>query len=762
MKLNKRKLPANFTTLLKAALLKAFNKHPFKPFNYKQLAKLINQMDEEMAMILFDDRPDEDVLRNHIQAQLTELVNEKTIEEVIRGKYRLVPKTIYVEGRIEITSNGSAYVMNEDYEKDIYIAPRYTLNALNNDTVKVSLFARRSGHRSEGEVIEVIKRARTEFAGVVQIVSKHAFLVPDGNKATVDIFILPHKLNGAKHGDKAVVRMTEWRKDMHNPAGEILQVLGRPGENNAEMQAILVENGFPLAFPEEVEAEAENIPIEISKEEIARRRDFRKITTFTIDPVDAKDFDDALSIEKLENGNYSIGIHIADVSHYVINDSALDKEAYDRATSIYLVDRVIPMLPEKLSNNVCSLRPKEEKLCFSAVFEMDIHGKLLNEWFGRTIIFSDHRFTYEDAQVMLENKKGLFADELKTLDTIAKAMRKDRFAHGSINFDKTEVKFKLDEVGYPIGVYLKEMKDSNHLIEEFMLLANKRVATFVGKFGANYYLNDKSADAKQQHPHTKTFVYRIHDVPDPDKIKQFAQFAARFGYKLDLQTEKNLSKSINKLMQEISGKPEQNMLETLAIRSMAKAKYSTENIGHYGLGFEFYSHFTSPIRRYPDVLAHRLLQHYLDNGKSEKANWYEQACKHASLKEVNATEAERTSIKYKQVQFLENHIGDTFDGVISGVSEWGMFIELTESMCEGLIRLRDLADDYYELDEKSYCIRGTRKGKKYRLGDSIKVVVKKTDLERRQIEFGLYDEFEQSVRMPTSAKPLATKKYKKR
>ena len=723
---------------LAQSLQQIFKMHVTKAFNYKQLAKALKYEDEYFAAQIFEHNYTEEDLRQGIVDCLQKMCAAKIIAETDKGKYKIVPVEVLVEGTIDFSASGSAYVKNADFEQDIYISPNNTLNALNGDTVKISLFAHRANRRAEGEVVEVVKRARTEFVGTVHIQNKIAFLIPSGVKNNTDIFILPGKLHGAKDGEKAVAKIVEWLPEAKNPAGEIVRVLGMPGNHSVEMDAILVEYGFPLSFDKEVEDEADKIPLDISAKEIKDRRDMRGITTFTIDPEDAKDFDDALSIQKLPNGNYEIGIHIADVSHYVVPGTALDKEAYSRATSIYLVDRVIPMLPEKLSNHVCSLRPHEDKLCFSAVFEMTEAGELINEWFGRTVIYSDNRFSYEQAQQVLEDKKGTLATELLLLNKIAKSLRKQRFINGSINFDKVEVKFKLDEEKMPVGVFLKVMKDSNQLIEEFMLLANKRVATFVGKYSAKYLLNTEGK-TKDVAGH-KTFVYRIHDVPDPEKIKTFAQFAAKFGYKMDVQSEKNISKSINKLIKDVAGKPEQNLLETLAIRSMAKAKYDTNNIGHYGLAFDYYSHFTSPIRRYPDVLAHRLLQYYLDGKASEPVAYYAQACKHSSAMEVQATEAERASIKFKQVQYLQARMTEVFDGIVSGVSEWGMFVELVDSKCEGMIRLRDLNDDYYELDEKNYCLRGSRSGNTFQLGDKLQVMVKNTDLQRKQIDFMVYDE----------------------
>jgi ribonuclease R len=695
--------------LISSEILGAFNRFPHKTFNYKQLAKIAGLKDKEDKQSVIE--------------VLESLKEKGTVIETERGKYKLKPLHSYATGIIEISSTGAAYVVSDSFEEDIYIAPKNVKTALNGDKVKIYLYAKRRDRRIEGEVIEVLERAKTQFVGIVQVSSKFAFLVPDSHKMLVDVFIPLPSLNGAENGQKAIAEITEWPKGSRNPVGKIIKVLGWPGDNNTEMDAILVEYGFPTEFPAEVEEEAREIPAVIPPKEIKKRRDFRNITTFTIDPVDAKDFDDALSIRALDNGNWEIGVHIADVSYYVREGSLLDKEAYERATSIYLVDRVIPMLPEKLSNQVCSLRPHEDKLCYSAVFEMTDGAKLVGEWFGRTIINSSRRFTYEEAQEIIETGKGDLAREILTFDRLAKILRKDRFKMGAIAFEKTEVKFRLDEKGNPLGVYLKENKDSNKLIEEFMLLANRRVAEFIGK--------------KKEGELPKTFVYRIHDVPVADKLANFASFAGKFGYKLNLAGDRNISDSLNKLMKDLAGKKEQNVLEQLAIRTMAKAVYTTENIGHYGLAFDYYSHFTSPIRRYPDVIAHRLLEHYLNGGKSVDAEEIEKQCEHSTEMEIKASEAERASIKYKQVQFLQNKIGELFEGIISGITEWGIYVELTENKCEGMIRLRDIEDDFYEFDEANFCVTGMRTGKKFQLGDNVQVRLKRTDLVKKQIDFEL-------------------------
>ncbi|HZX57405.1 MAG TPA: ribonuclease R, partial [Mucilaginibacter sp.] len=531
------------------------------------------------------------------------------------------------------------------------------------------------------------------------------------------------EINGAKNGIKAIAEITDWPPGARNPIGRIKQVLGVQGENDTEMNAILAEYGFPLAFDKEVEHDAEEIPDVITKDEIARRRDFREVLTFTIDPFDAKDFDDAISFRALPNGHYEVGVHIADVSHYIQPDSALDKEALDRATSVYLVDRVIPMLPERLSNGLCSLRPKEDKLCFAAVFELNEEAHVIEEWFGKTIIHSDRRFTYEEVQQIIEDKAGEFNEEIEKLNALAYKLRERKFKNGAISFETTEVKFKLDEQGKPTGVYIKERKDAHKLIEDFMLLANRKVAEFVSKKGKG----------KQKY----TFVYRTHDSPKPDSLASFAQFAARFGYRINTKSDKEIAKSLNFLMEDVEGKKEQNVLTQLAIRSMAKAIYTTKSTSHYGLAFDHYTHFTSPIRRYPDVMVHRLLFHYLNGGQSANEAYYEKLCQHCSQMEKKAADAERASVKYKQAEFLKDQIGTVYTGIISGVTEWGMYVEIIENKCEGMIRLRDISDDFYTLDEKNYAIIGQRKKKVYRLGDEVQIKVKNVDLTKKQIDFSL-------------------------
>jgi ribonuclease R len=723
----KKKTAVDAGRLIQQQVLEVFKQHSHKLLNYKQVLRRLQE--EPFAHVIQPvlETTDDTALRSVVLASLDELVTAGDLIETDRGRYKLFPVEHFVEGKIDITSNGAAYVINDAFEDDIYIARGNTLNALHGDKVKVSLYAQRKGKRPEGEVVEVVERARTEFAGIVQLSGSFAFLSTENQRSGVDIFIPLQKLNGAKNGEKAIARITEWPTEAKNPAGEIIKVLGMPGDNNAEMNAILIEYGFPLAFPPDVEAEAEQIPVKITAKEIASRRDFRTATTFTIDPADAKDFDDALSIFELPNGNYEIGIHIADVSHYVVPGSMLDDEGMDRATSVYLVDRVIPMLPEKLSNNVCSLRPGEDKLCFSAVFEMNEKAEVLNEWFGRTIIHSKKRFSYEEAQEVIETMEGPLKKEILTFQRLAQLLRKERFRNGAITFEKAEVKFRLDEKGYPVDVYIKESKDSNKLIEEFMLLANRKVAEFVGRHHAN-------RKSKEPLP----FVYRVHDTPVEDRLTTFAAFAGKFGYRINTKSDRELAHSLNALMKEVRGKKEQNVIEQLAIRTMAKAIYTTDNIGHYGLSFDFYTHFTSPIRRYPDVMVHRLLDHYLKGGKAADAEALELQCRHSTDMEIKASEAERASIKFKQVQYLLKREGEVFDGIISGVTEWGIYIELSDSKCEGLIRMRDLNDDFYEFDDKNYCIVGHKTRKKYQLGDQVKVVLKSADLLKKQIDFVLF------------------------
>lgn len=691
-------------------MLTFLKKNKNAALNYRQVAAKLNVVDTDSKVAIADILSDESKSSKFVQTD--------------RGKFKLRQLQVYVTGKVDMTADGSAYIVPEDeFENDIYIAPRKLRQALHNDIVKVHVYERRKGRKREGEVVEILQRAKTDFTGTISISSSYAFFLPDDRKMLHDIFVPLDNLNGAKAGEKVVVSIVEWPKDAKNPIGKVKSVLGKKGENNTEMNAILADYGFPLSFPKEVEAEANAIPEEIPAEEIKKRRDFRNTTTFTIDPFDAKDFDDAISFKKLDNGNYEIGVHIADVSHYVVPNTELDKEAFDRATSVYLVDRVIPMLPERLSNGVCSLRPNEDKLCFSAVFEMDDKATIHDQWFGRTVINSDRRFAYEEAQEVIENKTGDFAEEILKLNELAYILRERKFKNGAISFESEEVKFHLDENGKPLGVYTKVRKDAHKLIEDFMLLANRKVAEFIGKQGKG--------------KNKLTFVYRFHDTPNPETLTTFSQFASRFGHKLSIKTDKETAKSLNALMTKIEGSKEQNLLTSLAVRSMAKAIYTTKSTSHYGLAFDYYTHFTSPIRRYPDVMVHRLLQFYLDGGTKVNAEHYEKMAEHSSQMEKKAAEAERASIKYKQAEYLQDQIGIEFTGIVSGVTEWGMYVEIEANKCEGMVRLRDITDDFYTLDEKNYAIIGQRKKKKYQLGDEVQIKVKKVDLEKRQIDFTL-------------------------
>lgn len=687
-----------------------FTKNKNEALNYKQVSAKLNLVDIESKETILE--------------ILEEQAVKGIFEEPQRGKFRLKELKTFIIGKVDMTADGAAFIIPDDeMEKDVFVSARKLHTALHGDKVKVYIYAKKSGRKNEGEVVEIIERYKTDFIGVIKISERFAFVMVDDRKMLHDIFVPLTDLEGAKNGQKVQVAITDWPEGAKNPIGKITNILGEQGENDTEMNSILAQFGFPLSFPDEVEKEANAIPEEVTADDLKGRKDFRDTTTFTIDPADAKDFDDAISFKKLDNGNYEVGIHIADVSYYVKPGSALDKEAYSRATSVYLVDRVIPMLPERLSNGVCSLRPNEDKLCFAAVFELDEQANVLNEWFGRTVIHSNRRFSYEEAQEVIENKSGDYAEELLKLNELAYVLRDRKFKNGAISFESTEVKFQLDEKGKPVGVYVKERKDAHKLIEDFMLLANRKVAEFAAKKGKG----------KQKY----TFVYRSHDSPNLENLGNFALFAARFGYKINMKSDKEIAKSLNYLLEDVEGKKEQNVLTQLAIRSMAKAVYTTKKTSHYGLAFDHYTHFTSPIRRYPDVMVHRLLAAYLNKQKSANENEYEEASSHSSAMEKRAADAERASIKYKQVEYLEENVGKLFMGIISGVTEWGMYVELNENKCEGMVRLRDIADDFYVLDEKNYCIIGQRKKKIYQLGDEVKVKVKKVDLSKRQIDFAL-------------------------
>lgn len=692
------------------AIMSLFHSSPKEPFNYKQVSKIIGV--------------DNAVQKLQVADILYDLCAEDVITEIDRGRYRLNSLGTVAVGTFSRRSNGKNSFIPEDGGSPVFVAERNAMHAMDGDKVKVQLLAKRRGAEPEAEVVEILESKERTFVGKLQVARGFAFLVTENKTLANDIFIPKEKLKGGKNGDKAIVRIVEWPDEAKNPLGEVVDILGTAGQNNAEMHAILAEFGLPYKYPVSVEKAADKIPDVISAEEIAKREDFRGVLTFTIDPKDAKDFDDALSFRVLDNGNYEIGVHIADVTHYVTPGSIIDREAESRATSVYLVDRTIPMLPERLCNQICSLRPNEEKLCFSAVFEMSKEAEVLNSRIGRTVINSDRRYTYEEAQEIIETGEGDNKEAILILNGLAKKIRERRFKDGAINFERYEVKFEIDENGKPLSVYFKESKDANKLIEEFMLLANRTVAEFVGKV--------KKGQAK------KTFVYRIHELPDPDKMENFASFIRRFGYKLKTDGSKTeVSKGINGLLDSVQGKPEENLIETVAIRAMQKAKYSTDNAGHYGLAFTYYTHFTSPIRRYPDMVVHRLLERYLAGGLSVIKSKYEEICEHCSTMEQTAANAERASIKYKQVEFMSDKLGRVYDGVISGVTEWGLYVELNENKCEGLVPIRDLDDDYYEFDEKSYCLIGRRKKQQYRLGDPITIKVAQANLERKQLDFML-------------------------
>lgn len=705
------------------SMMAIFSNSPKKQYNYKQISKYLGIRD--------------DFQKQQVLQTLEWLTSSGQLEEPETGKFRLKSRVGYLTGKIDMTQHGYAFLISEEMEEDVFIARPNMKTAMNGDLVKVHVFPQKPrSNRYEGEVMEILERAKMSFVGIIEISNKFAFLVTDNRKMPYDIFIPINKLKGGKAGQKAIAKIVEWPENAKSPIGEIVQVLGNPGENDVEMHAILAEFDLPVIFPKDVDDAAELIPETISKEEIANRRDFRKIPTFTIDPHDAKDFDDALSLQKLKNGNWEVGVHIADVTHYVRTKGIIEEEAYERATSVYLVDRVVPMLPERLSNFICSLRPNEEKLCFSAVFEMNDKAEVLKEWFGRTVIKSQRRFAYEEAQEIILGKEGDMKEEILVLHKLAQKLRKARFSNGAIAFERVEVKFNIDEKGKPLGVYFKEQKESNQLIEEFMLLANKMVATFINRDCK--FIQD-APGAKMDAGKAKTFVYRIHDNPNVERLESFAQFIQKFGYSLQLGTGKQAAVSLNKLLDDVQGKKEQNVIETLALRAMAKARYSTENVGHYGLAFKYYTHFTSPIRRYPDMMVHRMLAHYLAGGEGKNKKKYEIRCEHASGMEKKAMDAERASIKYKQVEFMTDKLGQEFDGIISGITEYGLYIELNENKCEGMVSAQSLMDDFYVFDEDNYCMTGRNTRKVYQLGDDVKIVVKSVNLAKRQMDFTMVE-----------------------
>lgn len=724
MSKSKKKAKGQKKNDITKGIFTVLEKEPENSFNYKQIAAKIGLTDANG--------------RNELIKKLVELKEKRRIGEVSRGSYKALATTkTYHTGTVDITGRGNAFIVIEGMEDDVFIASNKLNRAFHRDTVEVYIYPRRKGKKLEGEVTKVLERYKTTFVGILDMQKTFAFVRPTDFRMYTDIFVSKENIGSSENGDKVIVEILDWKDNADSPVGKISHVLGKPGEHDTEIHSILAEYGLPYEFPTEVELFADKLDTGIKSEEIAKRRDMRDVLTFTIDPHDAKDFDDALSFRKLENGNYEIGIHIADVSHYLLPDTVLDEEAYNRATSVYLVDRVVPMLPEILSNNACSLRPNEEKYTFSAIFELNDKAQVLNQWFGRTVINSNERFAYEEAQHIIEEQSGSIPKDVSIrgseyvvsnevveatliLDRLAKLMRIKRMQSGAISFDKLEVRFNLNDKNEPISVYFKEAKDSNKLIEEFMLLANRKVAEFIGK----------------QKPE-KTFVYRVHAEPDEEKLMSLNAIISRFGHKIDFKDKKTISNSLNKLLEDVKGQKEQNLVDTLAIRSMSKALYTVDNIGHYGLAFEYYTHFTSPIRRYPDVMVHRLLQYYLEGEKSPKADVFEEKCKHSSSMESLAASAERDSVKYMQIKFMQDHQDRAFTGVISGVTDWGVYVEIIENKCEGMVRIRDIKDDYYIFDEKQYAIVGERTKKTYQLGDEVVVMVKNADLVKRHLDFTL-------------------------
>ncbi len=715
-------------------LVDLFNEFPEKEYDVKDLFAHFKASNHPAKMIVMD--------------ALNDLVLDDYVTSDGQGHYRNAVRSNVMEGTFVRKRNGRNSFVPDDGGKSILVCERNSLHALDGDRVRVTMLARRAGHTREAEVTEILERANDTFVGQLQVERGYGFLVTESRSLANDIFIPKDKLNGGQNGDKAVVKIIEWPSDSKSPIGKVVDILGKQGENNAEMHAILAQYGLPYTYPEKVEKAAEKLTPDITPEEIARREDFREVTTFTIDPHDAKDFDDALSIRQLQKGLWEVGVHIADVSHYVKEGDIIDKEAVKRATSVYLVDRTIPMLPERLCNFICSLRPDEEKLAYSTIFHINDKGEIKDWHLAHTVIKSNRRFTYEEVQTILERNgvaseadlnlpgehpeplpagaepEGEYAAELIQLDKFAKILRAKRFKNGSIGFDRSEVRFEVDEKGHPISTYVKVAKDANKLVEEFMLLANRSVAQMI------------AVVPRGRKP--KVFVYRIHDVPDPEKMEKLSGFVARFGYKIRTEgTKTEVSKSLNRLLSDIKGKKEEEVVEMVALRAMMKARYSTHNIGHYGLMFDYYTHFTSPIRRYPDTMVHRLLTRYAEGGRSVSQTKYEDLCEHASNMEQLAATAERASIKYKQVEFMADRIGQEFDGTVSGVTEFGLYVEITENSCEGMVPLRLLLDDYYEFDERNFCLVGRRYRKRYSLGDKVRIRVERANLERRQLDFAL-------------------------